>query len=90
MGLNNLTSSVDITTGNRSTYGVSLSTTRPGTGRVVTVSLTGTLPGGPVLVQLPVFASSTVVGVTGGTYNATTRTVTANSGATQIVITLNN
>jgi hypothetical protein len=43
-----------------------------------------------VLVQLPVFASSTVVSVTGGTFNATTQTVTVNAGATQAVITLNN
>jgi hypothetical protein len=57
---------------------------------VITVNLTGTLPGGAVLVQLPVFASSTVTAVTGGTFNATTRTVTLNPGATQATITLNN
>lgn len=90
VAVNNVTSSINVDTGTRSTYGVSLSTTRPSTGRVITVNLTGTLPGGPVLIQLPIFASSTVVTVTGGTFNATTRTVTANEGASQVVITLNN
>jgi hypothetical protein len=90
IGLNNITSSINIDTGARTTYGVSLVVTRPATGRVITVNLTGTLPGGAVNIQLPVFATSTVVSVTGGTFNATTRTVTANAGATQIVITLNN
>lgn len=71
-------------------YGVSLAVTRPAAGRVITVSLTGTLPGGAVLIQLPVFASSSVVSVTGGSFNATTQTVTVNAGATQVVITLNN
>jgi hypothetical protein len=90
IALNNITSSFNITTAARSTYGVSLAVTRPGTGRVITVNLTGTLPGGPVLVQLPIFASSTVVSVSGGTYNSATRTVTVNQGTTQVAITLNN
>ncbi|HKE13439.1 MAG TPA: RICIN domain-containing protein [Kofleriaceae bacterium] len=90
IALGNITSSFNPDTGARTTYGVSLAVTRPGAGRVITVVLTGTLPGGAVFVQLPVFASSTVVSVSGGTYNAATRTVTVNSGTTQVVITLNN
>jgi hypothetical protein len=90
IAVNNITSSYTVDTGARSTYGVSLAVTRPGTGRVITVNLTGTLPGGPTLVQLPVFATSTVVSVTGGTYNSTTRTVTMTPGITQAVVTLNN
>ncbi|SMD25271.1 hypothetical protein [Kibdelosporangium aridum] len=90
VAVNNITSSYNITTGARSTYGVSLSTTRPSTGRVITVSLTGTLPGGPVFLQLPVFASSTVTSVAGGTYNSSSRTVTVTPGSSQITITLNN
>jgi hypothetical protein len=89
IGLSNLTSSYNVDTGIRATYGVSLAITRPSTGRVITVTLTGSLPGGPVLVQLPVFAGSTVVSVTGGTFNATTQTVTLSTGATSAVITLN-
>lgn len=90
MAVSNLTSSFNVGTGQRSTYGGSIATTRPGTGRVVTVTISGAAPAGPVLISLPVFASSTVVGVTGGTYNATTRTVTAPQGTAQVTITLNN
>ncbi|HEV8559703.1 MAG TPA: RICIN domain-containing protein [Actinophytocola sp.] len=90
IAVNNLTSSTNIDSGSRSTYGVSLAVTRPGTGRVITVNLSGTLPGGAVLVQLPVFATSSVVSVTGGTFDAGTRTVTITPGTTQAVITLNN
>jgi hypothetical protein len=90
VAVSNVTSSYNVDSGARSTYGVSLSTTRPGTGRVITVSLSGALPGGAVSVQLPVFATSTVVSVTGGTYSASTRTVTVNPGTTQVAITLNN
>ena len=90
IAVNNITSSFNIDTGARTTYGVSLAVTRPATGRVITVNLTGTLPGGTVRIQLPVFATSTVVSVSGGTFDAATRTVTVTAGVTQIVITLNN
>ncbi|HEX5402666.1 MAG TPA: hypothetical protein VFX16_10230, partial [Pseudonocardiaceae bacterium] len=85
---NNLTSSFNTATGVRSTYGVSLAVTKPAAGRVVTVNLSGTPPGGAVLVQLPVFLTVGVTAVTGGTFNATTHTVTVTPGATQVVITL--
>ncbi len=88
IGASNLTSSFNFAGGARSTYGVSLAVTKPASTRVVTVTLTGTLPGGPVLIQLPVFLSTGVNSVTGGTYNATTHTVTATAGATSITITL--
>src|SRR5262249_28847828 len=52
--VSNLTNSYDTTTGNRTTYGVSLTVTKPST-RVVTVTLTGTPPGGAVLIQHPIF-----------------------------------
>jgi hypothetical protein len=92
IAVNNITSTINIDTGARTTYGVSLATTRPGTGRVITVTLSGTRPqpAGAISIQLPVFATSSVVSVTGGTFNAQTQTVTANAGATQIAITLNN
>jgi hypothetical protein len=90
IAVTNVTSSYNVDSGVRTTYGVSLAITKPAAGRVITVNLTGTLPGGPVFVQLPVFASSTVVSVTGGSFNAATQTVTVNAGATQAVITLNN
>lgn len=86
--VNNLTSAYNTATGSRSTYGVSLSVTKPAAGRVVTVGLSGSLPGGTVSIQLPIFNSVAVTAVTGGTYNATTHTVTATSGATGVTITL--
>ncbi|GAA5200557.1 RICIN domain-containing protein [Rugosimonospora acidiphila] len=83
----NLTNSYSVSSGSRSTYGVSISVTKPST-RVVTVNLSGSLPGGAVSIQLPIFLSVGVNSVSGGTYNASTHTVTANSGATSIAITL--
>jgi hypothetical protein len=88
IGASNLTSSFNVGTSARSTYGVSLSITKPGAQRIITVNLSGSLPGGPVLIQLPIFASVGAASVTGGSYNASTKTVTANAGATQVVITL--
>jgi len=76
-----------MSSGSRSTYGVSIAVTKPST-RVVTVNLSGSLPGGAVLIQLPIFNSVGVSSVSGGTYNSSTHTVTATSGATQVVITL--
>jgi hypothetical protein len=52
--------------------------------RVVTVSLSGTLPGGAVNIQLPIFATVGVSSVTGGTYNSATRTVVASSNTVTI------
>jgi hypothetical protein len=83
----NLTSAYNVTSGSRSTYGVALAVTKPGTGRVVTVTLSGSIPGA-VQIQLPIFLTVGVSAVSGGTYNATTHTVTATSGATTVTITL--
>ncbi len=84
-----LTTSYNATSGSRSTYGVSIAVTKPGATRVVTVSITGTPPGGPIEIQLPIFLTTGVNSVTGGTYNSSTNTVTATStGATQVTITL--
>lgn len=90
----NLTSSYNATSynatsGTRSTYGVSVAVTKPGATRVGTVSITGTPPGGPIEIQLPVFLTTGVNSVTGGSYNPSANTVTATStGATQVTITL--
>ena len=82
----NITDNYNVTSGARSTYGVSLAVTKPGTGRVITVSLTGTLPAGAVDIQLPIFTTVAVSSVTGGTYNSSTQTVTAATGATTITL----
>lgn len=84
----NLTSSYDVDSGARSTYGVRIAVTKPGSARVVTVSLTGALPGGTVAVQLPVFLSAGVTSVSGGSYDPGTHTVTATPGASTVTITL--
>ena len=89
IAVGNLTNTYNVTSGARSTYGVSLAVTKPGTGRVITVRLTGTLPGA-VQVQLPVFLTVGVSAVTGGAYNSTTHTVSVNSGTTTVTITLAN
>jgi Ricin-type beta-trefoil lectin domain len=86
----NLTSSYDVTTGTRTTYGVSIAVTKPAAGRVITVGLSGSLPGGSVLIQLPVFAAVAVSSVSAGSYDATTHTVTATPGAATVTITLAN
>src|SRR6185437_9412979 len=88
ISVSNITNSFNVTTGARTTYGVSLVVTKPGTGRVITVSLTGTPPAGTVAIQLPIFNSVAVSSVTGGTYNSSTQTVTAATGASTITINL--
>jgi hypothetical protein len=88
ISVSNLTNNYNVTSGARTTYGVSLAVTKPGTGRVITVSLTGTAPTGTVAIQLPIFNSVAVSSVTGGTYNSSTQTVTATTGASTITITL--
>ena len=84
----NLTSAYNTGSGARTSYGVSIAVTKPASVRVVSVTLTGTPPAGPVLIQLPVFLTTTVTTVTGGTYNSVTHTVTATTGAPTITITL--
>ncbi len=72
----------------RSTYGISIATSKPGSQRVLTFSLSGKWPGGAVLLQLPSFQSAGVSSVQGGTYDVTTSTVTVTPGASQVVVTL--
>lgn len=89
MSVGNITNNYNVTSGARSTYGVSLAVTNPtGKARVVTVTLSGTVPTGAVDIQLPIFNTVGVTAVTGGTYNSSTQTVAATSGATTITITL--
>jgi hypothetical protein len=84
----NLTSTFDMTSCGRSTYGVTISV-GASSPRIITVDLCGVLPGGPVLVELPIFMSVGVANVvSGGTYDATTQTVTVTPGAMSVVIQL--
>jgi hypothetical protein len=86
--VNNLTSSVDAS-GQRATYGVKMKFggSERG-GRTVLVSLTGTLPGNDIRVQLPVFADAGVTDVIGGSYSAATHTVTLLHGSHQVLVKL--
>ena len=84
----NLTSSFSMSSCQRSTYGVTISV-GSASPRVITVTFCGTLPGGAVYVQLPIFNSVGVTGVTsGGSYNGSTKTVTVTPGSTSVVIQL--
>ena len=93
IGASNLTSSYAQSTPSscaRSTYGISIAVTKPGSQRVLTFSLSGTWPGGAVLLQLPSFQSSGVSKADGGAYDATSHTVTVTPGTTLVTVTLNN
>ncbi|WP_034218356.1 hypothetical protein, partial [Actinoplanes subtropicus] len=54
IAVNNLTNTYNMSSGARSTYGVSIQTTKPGTSRLITVTLSGNLPGN-TQIQLPIF-----------------------------------
>jgi hypothetical protein len=88
ISVGNLTTSYDASSGSRSTYGVSLAVTKPGSGRVITVTFSGTLPGGAIAIQLPIFNSVAVNSVNGGTYDSTAHSVTVTPGTTTVTITL--
>jgi hypothetical protein len=84
IAVSNLTTSYNENSGQRQTYGVRIATTSLAGSRVVTVSLSGHLPGDDVQVQLPVFADAGVRAVIGGGYDAATHTVTMH-GSTVLV-----
>lgn len=86
ISVGNLTTTYDVASGSRSTYGVSLAVGGSSGARVVTVTLSGTPPAGAVSIQLPVFFSTGVNSVSGGTYSSSTHTVTAS--ATTVTISL--
>jgi hypothetical protein len=72
----NLTSAYDTANGRRSTYAARIATVGLAGQRVVSVALTGQVPGDDIQIQLPVFADAGVRSVIGGHYDAATRTVT--------------
>ncbi|HEX6453653.1 MAG TPA: NEW3 domain-containing protein [Trebonia sp.] len=86
IAVSNLTSSYNENNGHRATYGARISTTSQHGSRVVHVSLSGDLPGNDIQVQLPVFADAGVRSVSGGSYDAATRTVTMRGAAASIVL----
>lgn len=84
ISVGNLTSSFNVSSGSRSTYGVSVAVSGSSGARVVTVTTSGSLPGGTVNIQLPIFLTVGVSSVSGGTYNSATHTVTASSNTVTI------
>jgi hypothetical protein len=91
IAVDNLTSSVDASTGQRATYGAKISFGGSSAGRgskTVLVSLSGTPPGHDIRVQLPVFADAGVENVIGGSYSAATHTVTMFPQSHQVLVRL--
>jgi hypothetical protein len=80
ISVSNLTSSYDVNSGRRATYGVRIAVRGERADRVVQVTLTGRVPTDDVQVQLPVFASAGVRDVSGGRFDAATHTVTMDPG----------
>ncbi len=78
ISVGHLTSSYDVGTGRRRTYGVRLSVQGDRSAPLVHVTLTGDVPGHDIQVQLPAFADEGVRAVAGGRYDASTHTVTLN------------
>ena len=91
ISVSNLTSSYDVASGRRTSYGVRIEVAARGGNRVVRVTLTGRPPAsaaGNVQVQLPVFADAGVADVNGGSYDVATHTVTMARGARAVFVTL--
>jgi len=81
IAVDNLTASVQVGSGHRSTYGVRITTDSRHGEKTVRVSLTGRPPTDDVRVQLPVFADAGVLGVDGGSFDPATHTVTMRHGS---------
>jgi hypothetical protein len=90
ISVSDLTSSYNVATGHRDSYGVRISTGSDHGATVVRVTLTGQVPGNGVQVQLPVFADAGVRGVSGGSYDAASHTVTLSPGRRSAAISLGN
>jgi len=86
IAVSNLTDSYNESNGSRKTYGARISTISLLGNKVVNVSLSGNLPGNDIQVQLPIFADAGVRSVVGGTYDATTHTVTMHGSDAAIVL----
>ena len=83
---NNITASYNENSGKRATYGVSINTTTVHGDKVVHVSLRGAVPNGDDQVQLPIFADAGVQSVSGGSYDATSHTVTMHGRTASITL----
>jgi hypothetical protein len=86
ISVGHLTSSYDESNGRRDTYGVRISVGHGQGAPLVTVTLTGDVPGNDAAIQLPAFADMGVTAVLGGA----THTVTLSPGRRSAVIQLGN
>ena len=84
ISVGNLTSSYDVSNGNRATYWVRISVGGDQAAPLVHVHVGGNAPGNDIQVQLPAFADEGVSAVAGGSYDAASHTVTMNGNDTQI------
>jgi len=84
IAVDNLTSSYDVTDGDRHTYGVRIRVDGDPNAPLVHVTVTGDAPGHDIQVQLPAFADQGVRDVDGGRYDAASHTVTLNGRDVQI------
>ena len=80
ISVSNLTSSYDVSSGRRATYGVRIHTSGGRGGKVVQVALSGQLPGRDIQIQLPALATAGVRGVIGGNYEVASHTVVMDPG----------
>lgn len=86
IAVDNLTSSYQVGSGHRKTYGVRITTDSQHGDRVVRVTMTGQSPTDDVRVQLPVFADAGVLRVDGGSYDPATHTVTMRHGSVRVLL----
>jgi hypothetical protein len=86
ISLRNLTASYDVGTGVRTTYRVDITTRAQQGNTVVKVNVDGPAPASNIQVQLPIFADAGVQKVSGGTYDASTESVTMTSATTLITL----
>jgi hypothetical protein len=84
ISVGNLTSSYDVSNGNRATYWVRIDVGGDADAPLVHVHVGGDAPGDDIQVQLPAFADEGVRAVAGGSYDAASHTVTLNGRDAQI------
>lgn len=84
ISVGNLTSSYDVSSGQRDTYWVRISVGGDQDAPLVHVHVGGDAPGNDIQVQLPAFADEGVHAVAGGSYDAGSHTVTLNGNDAQI------
>jgi hypothetical protein len=81
--MTNLALANNMTSCSHATCGASMTLTKPGATKHRHGYHHRNPPGSPILIQVPVFLTANFSTVTGGSYDATSHTATAASGATR-------